>query len=113
MASSSSSRSRHTKSTVPTSTSSKTRRSSAYDKDFEQHYNDHQVYPEGYDYRDRCPTPEPGLEGLDQRLPQPRPSLSPSRFPDSADFARVGYDAEKGFRRVCGREGRFGLVDGE
>ncbi|KAE8450302.1 hypothetical protein EG329_006730 [Mollisiaceae sp. DMI_Dod_QoI] len=90
MASSSSSRSRHTKSTVPTTASSKTRRSSAYDKDFEQHYIDHRVYPKGYDYRDRCPTPEPGLEGLYQRLPQPRPSLSPSHFPDSdfRDFKR-------------------------
>ena len=79
MASSSSFRSRHTKSTGLTSNSS--RRSSAYDKDFEQHYIDHHVYPEEYEYSDDRQTPEPGgLDDLYQRLSQPRPSLSPSRF---------------------------------
>lgn len=90
MASKKSSRSRHSRSTVPTTESSRSKRSSAYDKDFEQHYIDHRIYPEGYEYHNRCSTPEPGLEGLDQRLLQPRPSLSPTHFPDSAfrDFKR-------------------------
>jgi len=68
---------------VPTSADSKTKRSSAYDKDFEQHLVDHHIYVEGYDYPDGRMTPEPALEGLRQRLAQPRPSLSPSRWPDS------------------------------
>ncbi|KAE8440613.1 hypothetical protein EG329_007032 [Mollisiaceae sp. DMI_Dod_QoI] len=47
--------------------------------------SDHHVYPKGYDYHDGRKTPEPGLKGLDQRLSQPRSSLSPSRFTNS-DF---------------------------
>ena len=85
-----SSGSRQTKSTVPTSTSSKTKRSSAYDNAFEQHIIDNKIYPEGYNYSDGRRTPEPTLEGFHQRLAAPRPSLSPSRWPDSKfkDFKR-------------------------
>jgi hypothetical protein len=88
MASSSSSRSRHSKSTAPTSSSSKSRRSSAYDKDFEQHYIDHRVY------LNNRKSKAGGLEGLHQRLPHPRPSLSPSRFSDHAfeDFQQKVED---------------------
>jgi hypothetical protein len=69
---------------VPTSASTeKTRRSSAYDKDFEQHIVDYRIYLEGYEYPDGRTTPEPASEELRQRLAQPRPSLSPSRWPDS------------------------------
>ncbi|TAQ83868.1 hypothetical protein B7494_g7808 [Chlorociboria aeruginascens] len=73
MSSSRSSPSRHTKSTVLTSVSSKTRRSSAYDKDFEQHYIDNRA-----------------LDNFDQNLLRLRPSLSPSRFTASnfRDFER-------------------------
>ena len=83
MSSSHSSGSRQTKSTVPTSADSKTKRSSAYDNDFEQHLVDHHIYVEGYEYPDGRLTPEPALEGFRQSLAQPRPSLSPSRWPDS------------------------------
>ncbi|KAI4131139.1 MAG: hypothetical protein LQ347_003092 [Umbilicaria vellea] len=74
---SNSSGSKQTKSKVPTSTSSKTRRSSAYDNDFEQHLTDNRIY-----IRNR--KSKPGLEGFYEALQQPRPSLSPSRFPDDA-----------------------------
>ena len=78
--------SRHTKSTVPTGTSPKIKRSSAYDEDFEQHLVDHHIYTEGYNYSDDYPTPEPSnLQGFYQRLAQRRPSLSPSHFTTS-DF---------------------------
>jgi hypothetical protein len=94
------SRSSHRKATKSTSNStpkaSKTEgdrpRSSAYDADFEQHLIDHGIYPEGYEYPDDGQTPEPSnLEEIRQRLAQRRPSLSPSRFPDSAfrDFKRA------------------------
>lgn len=64
---------------MPTSSGTeKTRRSSAYDNDFEQHLDDHHIY-----IRNRKSKPG-GLEGLYQRLPQQRTSLSPSRFFDTA-----------------------------
>ncbi|KAI9700677.1 MAG: hypothetical protein M1836_002046 [Candelina mexicana] len=75
---------RQARSTAPTSpvtektTTEKTRRSSAYDNNFEQHLDDHHIY-----IRNRKSKPA-GLEGLYQRLRQQRPSLSPSRFPDAA-----------------------------
>lgn len=47
---SSSRRTKLTKSTNPTDVSSKARRSSAYDDDFEQHLIDYNVYLEGYEY---------------------------------------------------------------
>ena len=80
-----SSGSRYTESAVQTSTSSKTRRSSACDNDFEQRLIDHKIYPEAYDYSDRSVTPELVLEELYQRSAQLRPSLSLSRFSNS-DF---------------------------
>lgn len=74
------------KSPVPAGTSSKTKRSSAYDNDFEQHLVDHHIYTEGYDYPNSREAPEPdNLEGLYQRLAQPRLSLSLSRF-TASDF---------------------------
>ncbi len=82
---SSSSRSRRTKSTIATtkSTAPTSRRSSAYDKDFEQHLIEHRIYPKGYEYPNNRPTPKPPLDDLRQRLAQPRPSLSPSQFTTS------------------------------
>ncbi|KAK3176921.1 hypothetical protein OEA41_008247 [Lepraria neglecta] len=60
-------------------TSSKTRKSSAYDPIFEQHLIDHGIYPEGYDDDEVLEEPS-NLEEINHRLAQPRPSLSPSRF---------------------------------
>lgn len=71
----------------PTQSASRTsnKRSSAYDDNFEQHLIDFNIYPKGYDYPDGRETPEPGiLNEFHQRLQQPRPSLSPSSFPDSS-----------------------------
>jgi hypothetical protein len=78
MAFSSSFQSRQSKSTAPTSSFPKTKRTSAYNKDFEQHYIDHGVYP------DNQKSKPGGLEELHQRLLQQRPSLSPSCFSDHA-----------------------------
>ncbi|KAK3364016.1 hypothetical protein B0T25DRAFT_57027 [Lasiosphaeria hispida] len=54
---SSSRRTKLTKSTNPTDVSSKARRSSAYDDDFEQHLIDYNVYLEGYEYPNDRETP--------------------------------------------------------
>ncbi len=74
--------------------SSKTRKSSAYDPDFEQHLIDHGVYPEGYDDDEGLEEPA-NLEEINHRLAQPRPSLSPSRFSRKAflDFKRMNRQA--------------------
>lgn len=83
--------SRRTLSTKATTISSKAKRSSAYDKDFEQKLLDNNVYPEGFEHADRT-TPEPNnLDGIIQGLSDPRASLSPSRFPAAAfkDFKQV------------------------
>ena len=87
MSSNRSFQSRRTQSTKPTSNAtSSSRRSSAYDGAFELHLIDNGIYPEGYDYPNDRETPEPSnLEEFYQRLAQPRPSLSPSRF-TASDF---------------------------
>ncbi|KAF2963358.1 hypothetical protein GQX73_g10212 [Xylaria multiplex] len=76
--------SRQSQSTLATGNPTRSRRSSAYDKNFEQHLIDHKIYPPGYIYPDQ-ETREPGNDN-DNRLAisAPRRSLSPSRFPPSA-----------------------------
>ncbi len=59
--------------------SSKTRKSSAYDPEFEQHLIDHGIYPEGYGEDEDSEEPA-NIEDINRRLAQPRSSLSPSRF---------------------------------
>lgn len=59
-------------------TESSGRRSSAYDADFEQHLVDHGIY-----MNNRKSKPS-NINEIRQRLAQPRPSLSPSRFSEGA-----------------------------
>ena len=72
-------------STLQTIPSSKPKKCSAYDNNFEQHYIDNHIHPKGYKHCHGRQTPGSGLEGLHQRLLQPRLSLSLSHFPIS-DF---------------------------
>lgn len=82
---SSTSSSRRTQSTKATTVSSRGRRSSAYDKDFEQNLVDHGIYPEGFEHIDKPSTPEPdNLDDIVKGLSDPRASLSPSQFSTSA-----------------------------
>lgn len=75
---------RRTPSTKATSVSSRAKRSSAYDKDFEQNLIDHNIYPKGYEYPDDDSIPEPNnLDDIVEALAAPRASLSPSQFPRS------------------------------
>jgi hypothetical protein len=76
--SSSRSSSKRRRSTDLSSATSKSRKSSTpYDRGFEQNLIDHGVYLDN-----RAQTPE-NLGGIHQRLANPRPSLSPSKFPES------------------------------
>lgn len=91
--------SRRSKSTKATTISSKARRSSAYDDDFEQHLIDYDVYPEGYEYTNDRQTPEPGnMDEARLELLAARASLSPSHFPESAfrDFKRKNNTKSEG-----------------
>ncbi|MCJ1246639.1 hypothetical protein MMC30_003848 [Trapelia coarctata] len=78
------------------STSQSTRRTSAYNPSFEQNLVDHAVYPFGYRHPDghRAPKPDNWQE-IQQRMAQPRPSLSPSQFSDGAfdKFVEKSTDA--------------------
>ena len=75
-------------------TSSKTRRTSAYDLGFEQHLVDHGVYPEGYGGLKNLKEPD-NSEEIQARLRMPRASLSPSRFSRNEfwDFKEKNQDA--------------------
>lgn len=71
-------------STVKTTTS-KTKKTSPYDPNFEQNLIDNGIYPDDYDFPDGRDPPRPDNENeILERLRQPRPSLSPSQFSDKA-----------------------------
>lgn len=74
--------------------SSKTRKSSAYDPEFEQHLIDHGIYPEGYGGVRNLQEPH-NWEEINARLALPRASLSPSRFTREAflDFKEKNQEA--------------------
>ncbi|TWU72058.1 hypothetical protein ED733_002927 [Metarhizium rileyi] len=85
MSSSSTPLSRRTQSTKATIISSKAKRSSAYNKDFEQNLIDHGIYPEGFEHTDGRLTPEPdNSDDIIRDLAHTRASLSPSQFSVSA-----------------------------
>ena len=75
-------------------TSSKTRRTSAYDLGFEQHLIDHGFYPEGFGGLKNLKEPDNSGE-IQVRLRIPRASLSPSRFSRNEfwDFKEKNQDA--------------------
>ena len=67
-------------------TTSKTKKTSPYDPNFEQNLVDNSIYPDDYDFPDGRNPPRPNNEDeILDRLGQPRPSLSPSQFPEK-DF---------------------------
>jgi hypothetical protein len=67
------------------STSPTGNRISAYDPCFERNLVDHGVYPSGYRHLDgrRAPKPD-NWEEIQQRIAQPRSSISPSQFSEGA-----------------------------
>ncbi len=67
------------------STSQASRRTSAYHLGFQEHLISHGVYPVGYEYTDGRASVKPdNLEEIQQRMVQPRQSLSPSQFSEGA-----------------------------
>ncbi|EER39904.1 conserved hypothetical protein [Histoplasma capsulatum H143] len=86
-----SSSARDTKITTKTS-------STAYSRNFQQKLIDHSIYPDGYEYPDgQIPSTPNNMEEILERLAQPRPSLSPSKFSDGdfRKFKRADAQASK------------------
>ena len=81
-----------------TTTTTKTGNTRPHNRNFQQNLIDHGVYPEEYEYPDgRIPAKPNNWEDINQRLIQPRPSLSPSQFSDEAfrKFKRANAHASK------------------
>lgn len=64
-------------STLPTTTTAKTKKSSAYNRDFDLHLTEHAIHS-------TWKSQKPDLEETKAAFAVPRPSLSPSRFSDGA-----------------------------
>ncbi len=78
--------SRRTQSTKATSVSATgSRKSSAYNKDFEQHLIEHNVYPEGYEHPDGRPTPKPNKPRRDSPA-----TFAEQAIPFAIPVSRVG-----------------------
>ncbi|KAI1974678.1 hypothetical protein LOZ53_003380 [Ophidiomyces ophidiicola] len=101
-ANSSHSRSRKRRAGSPSDSSNnkttKTTSTTAYNRNFEQKLIDNGVYPKGYEYPDgRVPAKPNNWEEINERLRQPRSSLSPSKFceKDFQKFERADTNASK------------------
>ncbi|EXL39850.1 hypothetical protein FOCG_17560 [Fusarium oxysporum f. sp. radicis-lycopersici 26381] len=81
-----------------TSDTTTTKSTGPYDRAFQQHLIDHDIYPDRYEYPDgRIPSRPGNLDEIRQALGQPRRSLSPSVFPDDQfeAFQRADAHASK------------------
>ena len=84
-----------TTATTPTTTTGNTR---PHNRNFQQHLIDHSVYPHAYKYPDgRVPANPTNWEEINQRLTQPRSSLSPSKFSEEVfkEFVQADAHASK------------------
>ena len=80
------------------STSNTTKSTGPYNRNFQQNLIDGGVYPDGYEYPNGQVPAQPGnWDEINQRLLQPRSSLSPSRFTneDFKAFQRADAHASK------------------
>jgi hypothetical protein len=90
-----------TQDTRPTTNTTNTRTtgsSGPYSRNFQQRLIDGGVYPDEYEYPDGRVPPEPdNIEEINERLKQPRPSLSPSQFPNEKfrEFKRADAHVSK------------------
>ncbi|MCJ1384260.1 hypothetical protein MMC17_007376 [Xylographa soralifera] len=90
--------SRSTSNTKSTTNTTSTKSTGPYDCAFQQNLIDHGIYPEEYEYPDgRAPPLPANWDDINQRLIQPRRSLSPSQFSDGAfrKFKRADAHAFK------------------
>ena len=86
-----------------TTNTTSTKSTGPYNRNFQQNLIDHGVYPDGYEYPDGETPPEPeNWQEINDRLAQPRASLSPSKFTreDFRRFKRADQHASKE-KQVC------------
>ncbi|KAF5019175.1 hypothetical protein F66182_8825 [Fusarium sp. NRRL 66182] len=84
--------------TNPTYTTTNTKSTGPYDRAFQQHLIDFNIFPPGYEYPDGDEISEPdNIDEIRQALERPRASLSPSRFSkdDFKKFRRADDHATK------------------
>ncbi|KAI9681151.1 MAG: hypothetical protein M1817_002433 [Caeruleum heppii] len=81
------------------------RRSSAYHRDFEQHLIDHDIHP-----NNRRQKPH-NWDEIQQRIAQPRPSLSPSKFSDAA-FETFQQASEEALTEAMMMRKAFPIISG-
>ena len=99
--------------TKPTTNTTTTRNTRPYDRDFQQNLIDGGVYPHRYEYPDgRVPAKPNNWEEVNQRLAQPRPSLSPSKFSEEAHEKFVRADAHASKEKQV-MESVIPIIEGE
>ncbi|KAF9772843.1 hypothetical protein IL306_009428 [Fusarium sp. DS 682] len=82
----------------------KTQSTGPFDRAFQQHLTDHNIFPTGYEYPDGDELPEPeNLDDIRRVLAQPRKSLYPSLFTkeDFKKFQRADARATKESRVIA------------
>ena len=87
-----------TRPTTNTTNTKTTESSGPYSRNFQQKLIDGGIYPDEYEYPDgRVPSEPDNLEEINQRLAQPRPSLSPSHFSNEKfkEFKRAAAHVSK------------------
>jgi len=102
-----------TSSTKPTTNTTTTKSTGPYDRGFQQNLIDGGIYPHGYRYPDgRVPAKPNNWDEINQRLAQPRASLSPSKFSEEAyeKFVQADVDA---FKEKQVTESVIPIVEGE
>lgn len=85
-------------STRPTTNTTRTKSTGVYDRDFQQHLVDHNIFPHGYRHSDgSVPTKPTNWKDINETLGQPRLSLSPSVFDEEGHerFVQADADASK------------------
>ena len=107
------SRGRRSDTTKPTTETSTNKSKSPYDRSFQQILVDSKVYPPAYEYPDGRVAPKPGnWEDIKQRLAQPRPSLSPSKFSDEQHEKFIRADASAAKENQVKKK-VFPIIEGE
>ena len=80
--------------TNPTANTTTTKSAGPYDRNFQLNLINGGVYPHAYEYPDgRVPAKPNNWEEIKQRLAQPRPSLSPSKYSEEAHEKFIRADA--------------------